>query len=224
MQISSIVKLSASLSALALCTVAQSASLIVNGSFETNTAVTTVFNPSNGQFNSFMNGVTAYGAREGIDIQTFGSGFGQTPQNGSWKISPASDANGAAEEFSMTLIGQMVVGASYDLSFYVERLANGQFNGGSVQIGVSTSATSFGTQVAAATAPNGGWLLSTTTFFAPLPASYLTVRVTNTQSSWVGLDNFTLTGPVAAVPEPATTALLLAGLAVIGFASARRRH
>jgi hypothetical protein len=191
---------------------AHSASILVNGSFESNSAGSTIFNPGNGTFNAAMNAVTAYGSRQGIDIQTFGSGYGQAPQNGSWKVSPASDAGGQTEEFSMNLTGQMIAGASYALSFYIERLGNGPFDGGTVQIGVSSSASNFGTQVASATAPGSGWLLSTTSFVSPISASYLTVRLATVQSSWVGLDNFSLTGPTAPIPEPATAALLLVGL------------
>jgi hypothetical protein len=168
-----------------------------------------------------MTGVTAYGVREGIDIQTIGSGYGQAPQDGAWKASPASDASGQSEEFSMTLTGPLTPGAAYDLSFSVERLTSGAFNGGTVQIGVSTSATHFGTQIASATAPAVGWLLASSSFTAPVAASYLTVRLTTTTSSWVGLDNFVL--DASPVPEPAPAAMLGAGSAAIMFLRARRR-
>lgn len=200
--------------ALLVAASAHSASILVNGSFESNSAGGSLFNPGNDTFNTAMNAVTAFGARQGIDIQTFGSGYGQSPQNGAWKVSPASDAGGQSEEFSMNLTGQMIAGASYQLSFYIERLSNGPFNGGTVQIGVSSSANGFGTQVASATAPSSGWLLSSTSFVSPVAATYLTVRLTTVQSSWVGLDNFVLTGPTVAVPEPGTAVLLLMGLAV----------
>lgn len=199
---------------------AQSASLVVNGSFESNTAGTTKFNPSNAVFNALMSGVTAYGTREGIDIQTFNSGYGQAPQEGAWKVSPANQAGGQSEEFSMTLAGPLTPGASYDLSFAIERLASGQFNGGTVEVGVSTTATSFGTQIASATAPANGWLLASGSFLAPTAASYLTVRVITT-FGWVGLDNFVLSA--SPIPEPASAALLGAGLAAIVFWRARRR-
>jgi hypothetical protein len=223
MNTSTRIRLATTLGAMLLATSAQSASLLVNGSFEATTAGGTVFNPLNAEFNALMSGVTAYGARQGIDIQTLGSGYGQAPQNGAWKVSPASDAGGTTEEFSLAMTGPLIVGESYQLSFYIERLTQAPFNGGTVQIGVSSSATSFGTQVALATAPNSGWLLSNSSFLAPIAASYLTVRLTTTQSSWVGLDNFTLTG-AAPVPEAGSAALLAAGLAVVGGLQLRRRR
>ncbi len=196
------------------------ASLILNGSFEDNSAGGTVFNPSNAGFNSLINNVTAYGVRQGIDLQTVGSGYGLAPIDGQWKVSPASDLGGIAEEFSMTLSGPLVAGQGYDLDFYIERLVSGPFDGGSVEIGLSTSAISFGTAVASATAPSAGWLLVSSSFIAPNAGSYLTVRVTNDKSSWVGLDGFVL----SAVPEPETYALFLGGLGVVGLVARRRRR
>lgn len=196
------------------------ASLVVNGSFEDNSTVGTAFNLSNASFSSMLTGVTAFGAREGIDIQTIGSGFGLAPQDGDWKVSPASDIGGLSEAFTMDLTGPLTMGESYDLSFYIERLFSGPNDGGTVQIGLSTSATSFGTQIFSATAPASGWLFESTTFLAPNAGSFLSVFVTNDTSSWVGLDNFTLDAS-AAVPVPA--AFWLFGSALLGLAGMKRR-
>jgi len=202
---------------------ASAANLVVNGSFENNSASGNVFNPNNATFNALVPSVTAYGVREGIDLQTIGSGYGLAPQNGNWKVSPASDAGGFAEEFSMNLTGALTPGQSYQLDFYIERLQSDVFNGGTVQVGLSSSATVFGTQIASATAPGSGWLLSSTTFAAPNAGSFITVRVTTTQSSWVGLDNFFLT----AVPEPSSCTLLgaLGGVGLVrGLSRAHRQR
>ena len=195
------------------------AEMIINGGFEINTAATTVFNPLNATFNATMASVTAYGAREGIDIQTVGSGYGVAPQGGSWKVSPASDAGGTAEEFSFDLTGPVNAGTSYDLQFYIERLVSTVFDGGTVEIGVSSSATSFGTLVHTSALATDGWSLESTTFVAPVNANYLTVRVDTLASRWVGLDSFSLK---QTIPEPST--LALTAFCLIGMMITARRR
>ena len=201
------------------------ANLVINGSFEDNSAAGNVYNPTNAQFNALVPNVTAFGVRQGMDLQTVGSPYGLAPQDGDWKVSPASDQGGDVEAFSMGLGSALVAGTSYTLSFYIERLFSGVFDGGSVEVGLSNSSTDFGTLIAGATAPLSGWLLSTTDFSAPFAATYLTVRVTNASDSWVGLDNFSLIrASTPSVPEPGTLALLGLGLAGLGMSRGRKAH
>lgn len=199
---------------------AAQASLVLNGSFETNSASDNVYNPSNATLNAVLSNFTAFGVREGIDLQTVGSGFGLAPVDGLWKVSPASDLGGNFEAFSMTLSGPLSVGESYDLSFYIERLISGPFDGGSVEIGLSTSATAFGDLVYTATAADAGWTKHSTSFIASNAGGYVTVRVTTDKSSWVGLDNFVLTGN-ASVPGPGSLGLVVLAMAGVGLV--RRR-
>jgi hypothetical protein len=199
---------------------AAQAAMVVNGSFEDNSAVHTEWNLLNAPFSSLLTGVTAFGAREGIDLQTIGSGWGSAPQDGNWKVSPASDFGGTSEAFTMDLTGPLTKGRSYNLSFYIEPLLTGAFQDGTVLIGLSTSATSFGTQIFSATARASGWTLESTTFLAPNSGSFLSVLVTNDVNSWVGLDNFTLESS-AAVPVPA--AVWLFGSALLGLGVVKRK-
>lgn len=213
-----------SATAIAFCALVGSAqaSLVLNGSFEANSASGTVFNPSNALLNSLLSNVTAFGPRQGIDLQTLGSGYGLAPTDGRWKVSPASDLGGTSEAFSMTLSGALTAGSSYSLSFDIERLISAGFDGGTAEIGLSTSATSFGTLIDSATASSSGWTHHASSFIAPNAGSYLTVRVTTSRSSWVGLDNFVLDGgATSGVPEPGVLALV--GLALGGLVLFRRR-
>jgi hypothetical protein len=180
-------------------TTARAQNLVVNGSFETNTAGVTQFSTTNATFSAFLTPLTAFGDKEGIDIMTLGSGYGQNPQNGSWKIAPSSNLGSVREAFSFPLSTPLASGTSYDLSFYFERLVSGQWDGGVVEVGVSTVGSAFGTLVYTSAAAVDGWTHATSTFVSPANAGFLTVRLTTTTSSWVGLDNFSVvqTTPVS---------------------------
>ena len=78
--------LAAAAAALLLGAGAAQASLVLNGSFEANSAGGTVFNPGNATLNALVPNVTAFGARQGIDLQTVGSGYGLAPVDGRWKL------------------------------------------------------------------------------------------------------------------------------------------
>ena len=62
-------------------------------------------------------------------------------------------------------------------------------------------------------------------FVANSPTMTLTIRGVSLPAgnAYIGLDNVSVTPTVTAVPEPASTAMLLAGLAAVGVAVRRRR-
>ena len=93
---------------------------------------------------------------------------------------------------------------------------------GTVEIGVSSSATDFGTLVFSGKATSTtAWTALGTTFAAPFAADYFTVRVAPepepepAPSGYAFVDNFT-PAPTA-VPLPGGLVLLVSGLAGVGL-------
>lgn len=138
------------------------ANLILNGSFENNTAIGTMFNMSNATFNSVVANATAFGTAQEIDLVT-GTSFGILPQHGNWKLGIHTQSTGAYDAFSLDTSSPVVAGQSYTLSFYTAQL--GGSPAGNLEIGLSTSASSFGAVIFTQTASSASaWDLMTQTF------------------------------------------------------------
>ncbi len=201
---------------LAFCMVSPAANLILNGDFENNTAGVTQFNLSNAAFNGFMPNVTAFGTAQEIDIIT-GTDFGIAPESGNWKLGIHTQTGGPFDAFSMTLSSALVAGNSYSLQFFGAQLSGST---STIQIGVSTSPTSFGTLIfTGSPTSTTAWTQFNTTFAAPVSGSYITVENVNI-GDYSFVDNFSLTGSTS-TPEP--SALFLLGTGVVGLAGVLRR-
>jgi hypothetical protein len=66
------------------------------------------------------------------------------------------------------------------------------------------------------------WHTYTDTFYADSSSLVLTLKSRN-DASWNYFDNIRVSAPVAAVPEPETYAMLLAGLGLMGAIARRRK-
>jgi len=188
--------------------------LILNGSFEMNSATETMFNMSNGTFNSVVADATAFGDAEEIDLM-LGAPYGLPPVDGKWKLGiHRQSVGGATDAFAFHLSSPLVAGEVYHLDFYAHAETSFDPDVGPVEIGLSSSATSFGTLLFSTGAlSTTSWTHFTHSFMAPSSASFVTVQVGDTET-WAHIDNFTL------VPEPASMLACGIGLAIL---AARRR-
>jgi hypothetical protein len=201
--------------------------LMMNGSFEANSSTGKLVNLPNATFNSkFGDGsVVAYGNDDsrGIDLwqDAVGQNYGLAPFDGDWKVSIGTMPNvNPLEAFALKLSSPLVVGSEYTLIFYLENLQDGiRGGGGTVEIGLSNSSSSFGGLLTSATTDDNilspTWKQHTYIFTASSSATWLTVQPFNVPSGppfpWIGLDNFSLTTPqTSPIPEPGSNLALLA--------------
>ena len=124
-------------------------------------------------------------------------------------------SNGTTFQTSLSQSINTVAGTLYDLSFQLRGLT-------STENPNNYSAVVFGNSAYQQVGFDGG--LFTTFTYKGLLAGQGPIPLTFTSSSdktYVHLDNVSV--QISAVPEPETTAMLLLGLGLIGYATARRR-
>lgn len=193
------------------------AQTVLNGSFETNTASGSQFNLTNTALTATVSNVTGFGPADEVDLIT-GTDLGIAPIFGNWKVQLHTTFTGLVDAFSFALSQPLVAGRSYTLSFYAARADITPFD---VEVGISSSATSFGTLIfSGAPTADGEWTNLGTTFVAPSAGSFLTVRSGPLLENLIYVDNFTL---AVAGPEPGTLALGVVGLGIGRGIVARRR-
>lgn len=202
---------------------ASGVNLVLNGSFENNTAGTDRYNLINSAFNSYMSNCTGFGqgypagGNGQIDIESNAAGsYGGNSGAGAWHICVVGD-----DALSMALSQALVAGQSYTVSF-LARINNDFSSGtGPLRIGTSSSATAVGTEVYSTGTLTASWTRFTSTFVAGSGASFLTITGNhandNASQSWMMVDDFSVTD---AVPAPGALALL----GIAGLAGGRRRR
>ena len=186
----------AGLSTLGLfATAGHAQNLILNGSFEDNSASGTVFNMTNAEFNATVADATAFGSAEEIDLMDASAGFGLAPVDGDFKlgIHLFTVGHGATDAFSFDLSSPIVAGTTYTIDFWAHAVTNVSPGRDPVEIGVSSSAASFGTLVfTSGSLSTGSWSHFMSDFVAPVSGDFLTVRPSG--MTWAHIDNFSLEG------------------------------
>ena len=187
-------------------------SLLVNGDFETNSYPPNgcFFNQANATINANMPGITAYGAANEIDATKSPTNclFGGAPQSGQSKLClhrQSAQSGGIVDEFSFQLTGPVVAGNPYTVTFYAWSVLDSDPDIGSIDIGLSSSASAFGTAVYTSPPPStSSWSFMSTSFVAPVNASFMTVRVSPGVQAWIHVDNFALEPGGATALAPRT--------------------
>ncbi|WP_332852472.1 choice-of-anchor C family PEP-CTERM protein [Duganella sp. S19_KUP01_CR8] len=182
-----------------------SSELIVNGGFES------AANAFSGNFVTFSSGLDGWTINDGsVDlIRSYWQ-----PAGGSYSLDLNGSGTGTiSQSFATT------VGGTYNVSF---SLAGNHDGGGdkTITVGV-TDPHSFSFALAGSSHGAMGWQTESFSFVATSALSTLTFAGSPANTYYgAALDNISVT---AAVPEPETYAMLLAGLGLVGAIARRRR-
>lgn len=200
---------------LAVCSPSASANLVLNGSFEDNTATTTHYNMSNAFAESIMINMKSFGTPGELDLMKNGSNiYGVPTTDGDFKMGlSVTDALG------LRLSATVQAGQTYNLRFKAHAPQDFSAGRGPVLVGIG-SASSFGTTIYS-TGDNlstNSWDSFNATIVAPVAGNYLTVKTSG--STWAHVDMFSFT---EAVPEPASLFAFAAGLAGLASSARSRR-
>ena len=146
--------------------------------------------------------------------------FGLTAEDGSYFLDLTGyQAGGPFGGVTQTVATNP--GQQYDLSFYLGSRTD-LYGGPPVSIQASAAGVSQ-TFTDSASHDVSTWTLESFTFTATGTSTAITLLGT-AGDAYIGLDNVDLeAGAVAAVPEPGTYALMLAGLGIVGFMARRSR-
>jgi len=147
--------------------------LVQNGDFSNNSAGATTYNMTNLVFTSTVAFCRGFGGANEIDL-IYDSDNGPPPLVGNTKLRLHRQANGTYDAFSTTLLSPVVASGSYRLQMdVVSRYAYTETN---LQVGISSSASSFGTLLQSVPVVAGSWTSIDVVLSAPVGGGYLTFR------------------------------------------------
>jgi hypothetical protein len=160
----------------------------------------------------------------GLPYYRFAATPSASPDGGTWVGLGVAPASNFLERFGQT-VGGFTVGARYTVTWFASNFGFASFSGAAnnlddpAQINLLVDGQSVGHGATLVLQP--GWASQSLTFTATATTHALAFGASTLgSSSYVGIDGIGVA--VAAVPEPASTALLLAGLC--GLAAVVRRR
>lgn len=169
----------------------------LNGDFENNISSGCDYNNTDIQFNTKISNVYAFGkgyASSGyvgeIDIQT--AGCYVTPQNGNWCLGLASDTEPTADAVAIELTSNLIIGQSYQISFYVFSNTNFGNTLVNLKIGISNNDSTFGNLLFTAIPNTNSWKHIVFSFTASQTDKFITVTNISGIKCWNQIDNFTI--------------------------------
>ncbi len=169
--------------------------LILNGDFENNSfSVDCQTHMSNWTFNSYMADAIAFGERQSLSFSRNSACTALPPVSGIAKVGITSGTTSYVDAFSLLLSTPVVPGNTYTVSFSAHpEFQSGYTGAGSVEVGLSSSPTSFGILIFTGNLTlQMVWHNFSAAFTAPISASWLTVRAGPIAQSWSQLDAFSL--------------------------------
>lgn len=173
-----------------LLPIASVGQLILNGDFEINNATpgSDAMEMNNAVFNATVPDCFSFAAPSlaNLDLITTPV-WGGAAWSGDWFVGLSS-----TDRLSMELSGPLVVGQTYQVSFY-DRARAGHCVG-PVSIGVAMGPAETGTLIynAPFSPVVGEWKLRVFSFVAPIAANYITVRMFSNEGCWEHIDDFCL--------------------------------
>ncbi|AVA15418.1 MULTISPECIES: choice-of-anchor C family PEP-CTERM protein [unclassified Sphingopyxis] len=198
----------AALAAIALVPTSANAASLINGSFENGTPSIGSFTTVAGGNSTAINGWVV----TGNSVDYIGSYW--AAQDGNRSIDLNGNGQGGIQQTFTTVVGQL-----YNISFWLAGNQDGAPVTKSVRVGAGDTTSIFTFDTTGTSRPaNMGWKNYNFQFAATSTTTTLSFQSLDATSFGASLDNVS----VSAVPEPATWAMMLLGIGLIGGAMRRR--